>query len=163
MKTSRLETGILSVLPKETPVQPLLDAVMGQAMPNAQSKEIQLTCDATQSTATFDLKWTTEALYNIVDNAIKYTPRHGNIRISFTDYQFFCRLDVTDSGIGMSEEESAKVFSRFYRSPAVCDYEGIGIGLFLAREIIAEQGGYIKVKSVPQQGSTFSVFLPLKS
>lgn len=162
VKTSRLETGIISVLPKENPVQPLLDAVMDQATPNAESKEISLTCDTTQNSAIFDLKWTTEALYNIVDNAIKYTPCNGTIRISFTTYQLFCRIDVTDTGIGISEEESTKVFSRFYRSPCVCDYDGIGLGLFLAREIIAEQRGYIKVKSVPKQGSTFSVFLPMK-
>ena len=75
----------------------------------------------------------------------------------------FSRIDIQDTGIGIKEEEMAKIFTRFYRSENVRDKDGVGIGLYLAREIISNQDGYIKVTSGINQGSTFSVFLPLSS
>jgi len=161
VKTSRLETGIISVTPKRENLSQLLDMVSAQGKPKARKKNILLSIEKTDICACFDLKWTAEALYNIVDNAIKYTPDGGSVSIAVTAYQLFCRINVTDTGIGISEVETAKVFSRFYRSPLVSQYEGVGIGLYLAREIISSQGGYIKVSSKPGNGSTFSVFLPL--
>ena len=96
---------------------------------------------------------------NLVDNAIKYTPS-GSVTISAAEYELFTRIDVTDTGIGIEESEQPKIFSRFYRSEAVRENEGVGIGLYLAREIISGEGGYIKLTSEPGKGSTFSVFLP---
>ncbi|MGI6182352.1 MAG: sensor histidine kinase [Agathobaculum sp.] len=75
----------------------------------------------------------------------------------------FCRIDVADTGIGISEAEQAKVFSRFYRSPSVSEQDGVGIGLYLTRHILAGQGGYIKVASSLGGGSVFSMFLPRKT
>lgn len=72
----------------------------------------------------------------------------------------FVRIDIKDSGIGIKEEELPKIFSRFYRSEDTKNMEGVGIGLYLSRQILGEEGGYIKVSSVYGQGSTFSVFLP---
>ena len=76
------------------------------------------------------------------------------------EYEMFVRIDIEDTGIGISEEDSAKVFSRFYRSREVSSEEGVGIGLCLAREIITGDGGYIRLESVPGKGSTFSVYIP---
>ena len=70
------------------------------------------------------------------------------------------RIDISDTGTGISESEQAKIFARFYRSKSVREQEGVGIGLYLARQIISGEGGYIKVASVPGKGSTFSIFLP---
>ena len=95
-----------------------------------------------------------------MDNAIKYTPNGGNIRISVREYELFVRVDIADTGIGMTEEETAKIFTRFYRSPRTAEEPGVGIGLYLCREIISMEGGYIKVSSEPEKGSVFSVFLP---
>ena len=75
-------------------------------------------------------------------------------------YELFCRIDVTDTGPGIPEAEQARIFRRFYRSPAVQGEEGVGIGLYLARQIAQGQGGYLKVTSRPGEGSTFSLFLP---
>lgn len=163
VKASRLETGIISLTPTLQPIQPMLEEIVGQAATAASNKGIVLALAKTEISAVFDPKWTAEAIYNIVDNAIKYTPGGGSIAVSATAYQLFCRVDVTDSGIGMSEEETAKIFSRFYRSPEVGNTPGVGIGLYLAREIIGGEGGYIKVKSANGKGSTFSVFLPMKN
>ena len=162
VKTSRLETGVISVSPKLNSIEKLLDNAIKQANTKAEAKNIELTVEKKEIYAMFDLKWTAEALYNIIDNAIKYTPCGGNVSISTTAYQLFCRIDITDTGIGMTEDETIKVFSRFYRGSLVNDEEGVGIGLYLAREIVASQGGYIKVQSKPQKGSTFSMFLPME-
>lgn len=108
-----------------------------------------------------DAKWTVEALGNIVDNAIKYTACRGNVQIKVEQYSFFVKIDIIDDGIGIEKEEIPKIFGRFYRSLSVADQPGVGIGLFLAREIIQAQKGYIKVTSKRGKGSTFSVFLPI--
>ena len=113
----------------------------------------------TDISGTFDPKWTAEALANIVDNAVKYTEQ-GLITISAVSYEMFVRIDISDSGIGISENEQAQIFARFYRSKNVQEQEGVGIGLYLARQIISGESGYIKVASVLGEGSTFSVFLP---
>lgn len=163
VKASRLETGIITVTPTNNNVANMLETVIEQATPKAMGKNIALTVDSRDVEAVFDPKWTVEALYNIVDNAIKYTPSGQSVQLSVTPYQLFCRIDVADTGLGISEDETAKIFSRFYRSQEVTDKEGVGLGLYLAREIIAAQGGYIKVKSRIGTGSVFSVFLPIKN
>lgn len=159
VKASRLETGIIVVSPKKSDIQSLLDEVTCQLLPKAEDNGITLTCERTEIHAVFDPRWTAEAVCNIVENAIKYTPQGGSICIRVCAYELFARIDIVDTGIGICEEETAKIFTRFYRSPIVSDIEGVGIGLYLAREIISSEGGYIKVKSIPQRGSTFSVFL----
>ncbi|MEN6347940.1 MAG: HAMP domain-containing sensor histidine kinase, partial [Syntrophomonas sp.] len=160
VKTSRLETGIITVTPKQEAVQRILNEAREQIMPKANARGISIVMEDTEIKACFDLKWTTEAIYNIIDNAVKYTESGGSITIKAIPYELFCRIDITDNGIGIREDEQSKIFTRFYRSGAVNDQEGVGIGLFLTREIVAAEGGYIKVSSVPGSGSTFSVFLP---
>ena len=108
----------------------------------------------------FDRKWTQEALANIVDNAIKYTAKGGKVSITSKEYELFARIDVSDTGIGIAEVEQAQIFGRFYRSQDAADEKGAGIGLYLAREILTKEGGYIKVSSRPGEGSCFSIFLP---
>lgn len=159
VKLSRLENGILTLSPQTAPLQSMLESIVIQYAAKAGEKGLTLDLADTDISARFDVKWTTEALENIVDNAIKYT-RRGGVTISATSYELFARIDITDSGIGIPESEQAKIFSRFYRSETVREQEGVGIGLYLARQIISGEGGYIKVTSAPGQGSTFSVFLP---
>lgn len=162
VKTSRLETGVIQLQPKPSNVQPMLNTVLAQIAPKAAKKEITINCAETDAAACVDVKWTGEAIYNILDNAVKYTPRGGTIQVSTTVYHLFCRIDLADTGIGIAEDEQAKIFGRFYRSPDVSEAEGVGIGLYLARQIVSGQGGYIKVSSKPNEGACFSVFLPLQ-
>lgn len=162
IKTSRLETGIISLNAKKRGVNALLQSVKEQIIPKAENKQIKITVADTSESAVFDEKWTAEALYNLVDNAVKYTPEQGKIDVSVTPYQLFLRIDIKDTGIGIAEEEQAEIFSRFYRSKTVNQTEGVGIGLYLAREIISGEGGYMKVKSTLGKGTLFSVFLPMK-
>lgn len=161
VKASRLETGIITVNPVKTKVSSVLSVVVSQVDRKISDKEIQLEVNVQEIDAIFDSKWTAEALYNILDNAVKYTPRNGTIKISTTCYQLFARIDIEDNGIGIPEGDIPKIFKRFYRSHEVSNEEGVGIGLYLSREIISKQGGYIKVKSQVGEGSLFSVFLPI--
>ena len=163
VKLSRLETDVLAVTPKSQPLAPLLERAASQAKAAAEQKGIALQLHLQQQAemkALYDLRWTAEALGNLLDNAVKYTPPDGCIQVSATQYELFCRIDVRDNGIGVAEEEQAQIFGRFYRGRQVREQEGLGIGLYLAREIAQKQGGYLKLSSRPGQGSTFSLYLP---
>ncbi len=160
VKAGRLETGVIAVQPRPADVGALTQAAVQSALPEAERRGVQLSRLPAEVGACFDPKWTQEALGNLIDNAIKYTPAGGSVTVSVTPYELFCRIDVTDTGPGIPEDEQGRIFERFYRSPAVRDAQGVGLGLYLAREIAAANGGYIKVTSHPGKGSTFSLFLP---
>ncbi|WKY45384.1 HAMP domain-containing sensor histidine kinase [Eubacteriaceae bacterium ES2] len=160
VKTSRLETGVLTFHPDNKPLFPLLQKAVSTFYLNASSKQIDLRLETTEETAVFDSKWTEEAICNLLDNAIKYSPIGKTVTVSVIPYDLFCRIDIIDNGIGIAEAEQAQIFQRFYRSEKAKDTEGVGIGLYLVREIANRQGGYVKVSSLPDLGSTFSLFLP---
>lgn len=159
VKLSRLESGIIALNARRQAIQPVLEQVVRQYASAADTRGLYLRLEDTDACASFDAKWTAEAICNIVDNALKYTQR-GGVAISVVPYEMFVRIDIADSGIGIPEEEQAKIFARFYRSTRASDQEGVGIGLYLAREILSGEGGYIKVASGEASGSVFSVFLP---
>ena len=158
VKLSRLETGIIRVYVRKQPLQTVLDAIRNQFQAIAARKEIRFEVTDTGEMAAFDQKWTIEAVANIIDNAIKYTPRGGNVTVRVQSYPSLVRMDISDNGPGIAEAEQAKVFLRFYRSEKVSDSPGVGIGLYLAREVMRAQNGYIKLSSKVNEGSTFSLF-----
>ena len=160
VKASRLETGIVVPTPTLGPVAPLLEATVEQERPAAEKKKITLQNLPFVGDASFDPRWTSEALGNVVNNAVKYTPAGGRVTVSAQMLETFCRVDVTDTGPGIPEEEQGGIFNRFYRGTLTHSAEGLGLGLYLAREILSLQGGYIKVSSKPGNGSTFSLYLP---
>ena len=160
VKTSRLETGVLALHPKAEPLAPVLEEAVAQFALKAEEKGITLMLAPTNAAAVFDPKWTAEAVCNLLDNAVKYTPAGGTVTVEVIQYQMFCRINVSDTGPGIPEEERTKVFQRFYRSPAAYETEGVGIGLYLTRQSAEGQGGYVKVSSRPGKGSKFSLYLP---
>ena len=160
IKTSRLETGVISLDQKQQPVYDTLATALGWILFNAEKKQIDVQVECPEHLdARHDRKWTSEALFNILDNAVKYTPAGGQIRVSVEGWEMYVKINIADTGIGISEQHQGTIFKRFYREDAVHDVEGIGIGLYLAREIMTLQEGYIRVASEIGQGSTFSVFL----
>lgn len=159
VKTSRLESEVLVLQPKNQPVSPMLQAVVSGAREEAVRKQIRIFLEDTTAECCFDRKWTEEAIGNLVDNAVKYSPSNGEINISVKDYEMFAAVNVKDYGIGIREEEQAQIFERFYRSPEVAEEKGVGIGLYLVREIAARQNGYVKVRSKHGAGSTFSFYM----
>ncbi len=150
VKASRLENGIIKVAPKRQSIKPIFE--------NIKANYEKVVCINSDANAMCDLKWLCEAIFNIIDNAYKYGAT--KVEVSAAEYEQFLRLDIKDNGMGISEDETAKIFTRFYRGQNTAEIEGVGIGLYLAREIIAKQGGYIKVSSALGKGSTFSIFLP---
>ena len=160
-KASRLETGAITLEKKDVPLLDTLAQAMSGIVYGAEQKGISVEVQCPDDLrVSHDSKWTAEALFNLLDNAVKYTPAGGRISVSVERWEMYVKLDVTDTGKGIPESRQAAIFRRFYREEEVHDQPGVGIGLYLAREIVTRQGGYIKVTSEPGRGSTFSVFLP---
>lgn len=166
VKLSRLETGVFVLHPNRQPLTELVVDGMESYREKAAVKGLAIAFSGTKKAeedapvyAYFDKKWSMEALGNILDNAIKYT-NTGGITIKLCSYELFACVEVTDTGIGIGEEEHAAVFGRFYRGNAVAEKSGVGIGLYLARSIMQQQGGYIRLSSTPGEGSTFGLYFP---
>lgn len=163
VKTSRLETGIIAVKAEPGIINGAILTAISEVTKKAEDKSITLNFDFKEDfRAVFDFKWTTEAIYNILDNAVKYTAKGGGITVTAKDYEMFLRLDIVDTGIGITEEEYNLIFKRFYRGKAAALQEGVGLGLYLARKILMAEGGYIKVSSKEGEGSAFSLFFAKK-
>lgn len=161
IKTSRLEAGVISLDKKKQPIYDTLAEALGGILLNAEKKDIQVTVSCPETlNVSHDRKWTSEALFNILDNAVKYTSSGGSLNVSVDMWEMYLKIDISDTGRGIAENHQGTIFKRFYREEEVHDIDGIGIGLYLSREIITMQGGYIKVSSEIGKGSTFSVFLP---
>lgn len=159
IKMSRLESGIISLKPEKNSLNEIVLQAVKTVYAKAKEKGILITFECDQAfEAVLDFNWTAEAISNVIDNAVKYTPQGGFVRLQITEYPSFLRLDISDSGVGIPEEEQAKIFGRFYRGKQSVGTDGVGIGLYLTREIINKQNGYMKVSS-DENGSTFSMFL----
>ncbi|MEZ3486057.1 MAG: HAMP domain-containing histidine kinase [Lachnospiraceae bacterium] len=159
-KMSRLESNIVEVRPRRQRVSGLISAVIRDAAPKAEQKGIEImNAYDGDGYADYDMKWTKEALGNVLDNAVKYSRPGGRVRISVTEYGLYTAVSVKDNGIGVREEDTAKIFGRFYRAKEVQQEDGVGLGLYLTREILRKENGYIKVKSVPGEGAEFVLFL----
>lgn len=174
-KMSRLENNIIGLNPQAESVDVLVDEVLAGAAQKAAAKKILLVdkrkedSELTQGDeekgsrgecmAFFDRKWTAEAVGNILDNAIKYSPAESQIEVSVIQYELYVAISVKDYGIGISEQEQPRIFERFYRSQEVAREDGVGLGLYLAREIIRQENGYIHVSSQKKKGSTIRIFL----
>ena len=160
-KASRLETGAVTLEKKDAPLLDTLAQAMSGIVYGAEQKGISVEVQCPDDLrVSHDSRWTAEALFNLLDNAVKYTPAGGRISVSVEQWEMYVKLDVIDTGKGIPESRQAAIFRRFYREEEVHDQPGVGIGLYLAREIVTRQGGYIKVVSEVGRGSTFSVFLP---
>lgn len=161
IKMSRLETGIIQIHTRQENLFDTLGKAVAAVVPKAADKQIELfvTCPK-ELFVCHDPKWTEEALSNILDNGVKYTEAGGTIYVTVTSQEIFTKISIRDTGKGIAKERQAEIFTRFYREPEVHDQEGIGIGLYLAREIVKLQGGYIEVNSEPKKGADFTLFLP---
>ncbi len=161
IKTSRLEAGIISLKKQKQTIYETLANALGGILLQAEKKEIQVQVNCSEDLeVSHDRKWTGEAFFNLLDNAVKYTSNGGIIKVDVKAWEMYVKVTITDSGKGIAKEKQGTIFQRFYREEEVHDIEGIGIGLYLTREIITMQGGYIMVDSEIGKGTSFSVFLP---
>ena len=163
VKTSRLETGVIHLEKKQGRIYDTVAQAMSGIVYAAEKKQIIVFIDCPEDlTVSHDSKWTAEALFNLLDNAVKYTPAGGKITVTVEEWEMYVEIKVADTGKGISESNQAAIFRRFYREEEVHEQPGVGIGLYLAREIIAQQGGYIKLVSELGSGSAFSIMIPLR-
>ena len=164
IRMSRLETGIVKVQPQKNSVYGLLAQAVCDAALKAEEKNIGIHVDCPEGLeAYFDRKWTVEAVFNIVDNGIKYTKAGGHLEITARKTDFFVRLCIKDNGRGIEEGRIPQIFQRFYREPELADTEGMGLGLYLAREIVMKQGGFLEVQSKPGAGTQVCVNLRMEN
>ncbi len=161
VKMSRLENGMIQIRKEESRLQQTLTAVVSQIVPAAAKKELELhvECDA-DFRMKYDRKWTEEAIFNVLDNAVKYTEPGGSIYVKVVSQEIFTKISIQDTGKGILPERQAEIFTRFYREPEVHDISGVGIGLYLTRKILELQNGYIEVRSEKGKGSEFCMYLP---
>ena len=160
-KMSKLETNMIILNQQSAKIMECINKAKEQVKTLAKNKNIEIKIMEEDCILEYDKKWTLEAICNILENAIKYTKKHGRIMISLEKLEMFLKIDIIDNGIGIEEENINNIFKRFFRERKVSNIEGVGIGLYLSKKIIEAQNGYIKVKSKVDEGSTFSIFLPL--
>lgn len=163
VKMSRLETGVIQIQKKNCDLAETLKKAVSAVVAAASAKQIRILAEAEGPfSLPHDPKWTEEAVFNLLDNAVKYTEPGGRIWLAVKKGEIFAEIHVKDSGKGILLERQAEIFTRFYREPEVHDAEGIGVGLYLTRRIIELQNGYVDVRSEPGEGSDFGVYLPLQ-
>lgn len=160
LQMSRLENNIISLLPEKNNVRDMLYEVIESIRVAAEKKNLALQLECPEKlNLYYDEKWTSEAIFNIVDNSIKYTQDGGKIRIAVEKLDIYTKIVIQDSGIGISPEHINDVCKRFFREEKIRGAEGVGIGLYLTREIITKQNGYLKINSQEGKGTQVSVYL----
>lgn len=166
---SRLETSLITLHPEETLLSDILLNAVNTIYEKALQKNITIKVDdsdeenAASLSLLSDQKWTAEAIANILDNAVKYSPAGSTVTLRLHKLYSYIHIEIEDEGIGIPKAEYNQIFKRFYRGshPAVKQSEGSGVGLYLSRRIIEEQNGTVMVKSAVTRGSIFVVQLPL--
>ena len=157
---SRLETSMISIKKENKDIKNTIIKAIESVKVKASLKNIEIIVNDFESKIIpHDTKWTEESIFNILDNAVKYTSINGKIEVEVYETINFYRIDIKDNGIGIDKKEFNNVFKRFYRSEEVNELEGSGVGLYLSRKIVESQGGNIIVDSKKGQGSKFSLFL----
>lgn len=159
VKTGRLETGCFQMNPQLHPLRNTLEQSASLIKPQAISKGLSFTLNCPNDLVLWhDAKWTSEAVYNLLDNAVKYTAS-GSITLTVQKWELYTCIEVSDTGQGFIKEDAAKLFTRFYRGKQTADLPGIGLGLYIVRRIADLQGGYVQAKAI-SQGAVFRLFLP---
>lgn len=157
---SRLEANMISIKKENKGIKSTLTKAIDSVRVKATQKQISIELeDFDDIQILHDSKWTEESIFNVIDNGVKYTDENGKINISVSQTINFVRIDIKDNGIGIDKLEFNNIFKRFYRNSEVEDIEGSGVGLYLSRKILEQQGGNIIVSSKKGEGSKFSLFL----
>jgi PAS domain S-box-containing protein len=160
----RMESGVEQLQPSTIHVDRILQLVVAMARPRATEKQIELTLEIEPGLRPVltDELLVRRIIDNLLSNAIKYTPSGGTVRVVAQQQSDAIDVAVTDTGIGLSEEEQSLLFQRFFRSsrPEARQERGTGLGLALVQESIRRLGGRIDVSSEVGQGSTFTVSIP---
>ena len=161
---SRLETHMIQIHSLVESLKKTLTEAVSQIYMKARGKDISIQVEMDDDiVVNHDSKWTVEALTNILENAVKYSPEHTTITVRTQELASNVLIEVEDEGMGIPAEELHKIYQRFYRGRKAKEQvkDGAGVGLYLARKIIEEQGGTIAAKRKAEKGMIFKVTLPL--
>ena len=157
---SRLEASMINIKRENKSIKETIIRAINSTIPKANQKNININVDDFEDIQiSHDSKWTEESIFNVLENSVKYTPNNKDIDVEVSETINFVRIDIKDNGIGIDKSEYNNIFKRFYRSEEVEEIEGSGVGLYLTRKILEQQGGNIIVSSEKGQGSKFSLFL----
>ena len=158
LKITRLDTGNILFVKQSCCIQELIENAINELTTRATHENKQIIMEgAPEQTIICDMDWTSEAIGNLVKNALDHTEAGGVIHITWKNTSTMSRILVSDNGSGIAPEDMHHIFKRFYRSKHSLNVSGIGLGLPLAKSIIEGQGGFISVQSVLHEGTTFSV------
>lgn len=160
VKSSRLESDIISLQKHQANLKDLVKDVLREFKVILDEKCISIDLKAEDLFFALDERWLKEAIHNLVDNAIKYSPKGSTINISVYKSYLNYNLDIENECKDLSEETLPKIFERFYRGKNSVSKDGLGLGLFIAREIIEKHGGNIRA-SLDNNRIKFSVDFPL--
>ena len=160
VKSSRLESDIIGLQKNQTNLKDLVKDVLREFKVILDEKCIGINLKDEDLIFNLDERWLKEAIHNLVDNAIKYSPKGSTINISVYKSYLNYNLDIENECKDLSEETLPKIFERFYRGKNSVSKDGLGLGLFIAREIIEKHGGNIRA-SLDKNRIKFSVDFPL--
>ncbi|MDY2986995.1 MAG: ATP-binding protein [Peptoniphilus sp.] len=160
VKSSRLESNIIVLQKNSANLKDLVNKVLGEFNSILTEKNVKVSLTSEDCIFELDERWLKEAIHNLVDNAIKYSSNHSTINISIYKSYLNYNLDIENECKDLSEEALPKIFERFYRGKNSISKDGIGLGLFISREIIEKHGGNIKA-SLNKEKIKFSVDFPL--
>ncbi len=162
-KISRLETGIIHLKPERQSIEPVVLQAVGQVMEKAQLKGMDIVLKGdVQAKVMADARWTAEAVFNVLDNAVKYGDEGSAIEIEVTSLTNYAGIAVRNNGVEIDKEEYHKLFRRFYRGKGSGDKEGSGLGLYIVRKILEEEKGYVTAGRNADGRTEFTVYLVLE-
>lgn len=160
LKSSQLENGIIHLHREYLPINNTILSSIEEILLSADKKNVKITYNNSKDyLIPHDSRWLSEAIFNILDNSIKYTPTNGEISISIFKTEDQLGICISDTGIGISKYNLNNIFNRFWRENRIVT-DGNGLGLYLCKEIISLHDGYIIVESEKNCGTTTKIFLP---
>lgn len=161
-KISQMETDLIQIKPQEHSLKQLVSEAINSVIIKALEKDIEIELVSMDEVTIFvDRKWTLEAISNVLENAIKYSPPQTTIQVRAHSLVTYAVLEILDEGPGIPKEEQTHIYQRFFRGKNSEQVEGSGVGLYLTRKIIEEQGGAIVAKNRQSQGTNVQLTFPL--
>lgn len=164
VKLSRLENNMIQIKREKSSLKQTISEAVSQIFMKAYAKNIEICVDMEKDMIiSHDRKWTAEALANILENAVKYSDPETVVNVRVSSLPNSILIEIEDEGIGIQEDELHRIFKRFYRGSRAKEMvkEGAGVGLYLTRNIIEQQGGTIVAKRKSGRGTVFKITLPL--
>lgn len=159
ISASRMEHRIIQIRKEKQDIRETIAKAIFQVRKKALEKNMEITLDCPETLSfSHDRNWICEAVANLLDNSIKYSPAASKIIVRAVKNEMFTQIEVRDHGIGILDDEN-QIFRRFYRGSNVNNQEGFGIGLYITREIVKRHEGFLKVKKKPD-GTSISIYLP---